>query len=47
MLSIAFISRLLPAPQTSPGAVPVHPAIGHVGLTLIALIYVLLSVWQS
>ena len=49
MLPLVFISRLMPAPQTQPsqGTLPVHPAIGHLGLTIIALIYVLLSVWQS
>jgi hypothetical protein len=49
MLPIAIISLLLPTPQTQPssGRLPVHPAVGHLGLTVIALIYILLSVWQS
>lgn len=49
MLFIAAVSLLMPARRQTPPPViaRVNPAIGHLGLTLIALIYVLLSVWQA
>ncbi len=49
MLPLALIARLLPAPAEQPdqGAMPLNPAIGHLGLTIIALVYVLVVMWRS
>ena len=49
MLPIAALAHLMPAPATQPsqGLLQSNPALGHVSLAIIALIYVLLSVWQS
>jgi hypothetical protein len=49
MLLLALIARLLPVPAEQPdqGALPLHSAIGHVGLTIIALVYVLVLMWRG
>jgi hypothetical protein len=49
MLLLAAIAHFMPAPATQPsqGMMQANPALGHLSLTIIALIYVLLSVWQS
>src|SRR5580658_10654637 len=49
MLLLALIARLLPVPAEQPdqGALPLHPAIGHLGLTIIALVYVLVVMWRG
>jgi hypothetical protein len=49
MLSLAAIAHLIPcrAQQPDQGALPVNPAIGHLGLTIIALVYVLIIMWQG
>lgn len=49
MLPLAALAHLLPAPVTEPSQRPLqsNPALGHVSLAIISLIYVLLSVWQS
>lgn len=49
MLPIAALTRLVPAPATEPsqGLLQANPLLGHLSLTIIALVYVLLSVWQS
>lgn len=48
MLFVAALSFLMPA-RPHPQQVVAHanPAIGHLGLTLIALIYVLVTVLQA
>jgi hypothetical protein len=49
MLPLAAISHLLPvrAQQPGQGALPLNPAVGHLGLTIIALIYVLFMVGRG
>ena len=48
MLLLAAIARLIPArPQPESGIVQPTAALGHLGLTIIALIYVLITVWQG
>jgi hypothetical protein len=48
MLLLAAIAHLLPArTQPDQGPLPMTSAIGHLGLTVIALVYVLISVWQG
>jgi hypothetical protein len=49
MLLLAAIAHVLPPPaqQTDQGLTQLNPAIGHLGLTIIALVYVLISVWQG
>jgi len=49
MLLLAAISHLIPAPAQQPnqGLMQSNPAIGHLGLTIIALVYVLITLWQS
>jgi hypothetical protein len=49
MLLLAAIAHVMPAPATQPsqGLLKSNPALGHLSLTIIALIYVLLSVWRS
>lgn len=49
MLLLAAISHLLPlrAQQPDQGPNPVNPVLGHLGLTVIALVYVLVVMWQS
>jgi hypothetical protein len=49
MLLLAAIFHFFPAPATQPsqGLMQSNPALGHLSLAIITLIYVLLSVWQS
>jgi hypothetical protein len=50
MLPLAAIDYFLPVRAQQPDQGPpsaVTSAIGHIGLTLIALVYILLSVWQG
>jgi hypothetical protein len=49
MLPLALIARLLPVPAEQPdqGTLPLPPAIGHLGLTIIALVYVLVVMWRG
>jgi hypothetical protein len=48
MLLLAFIAHLLPfRPQPDQGVLPAHAALGHLGLTIIALVYVLIVMWQN
>jgi len=48
MLLLFAISHILPARarQSDPGLAQLNYAIGQVGLTIIALVYVLVTVWQ-
>ncbi len=49
MLLLSLIAHLMPCPAEQPdqGALPLHPAVGHLGLTIIALVYVLVVMWQG
>jgi hypothetical protein len=49
MLLLALIARLMPCPAEQPdqGSLRWYPAIGHLGLTIIALVYVLVVMWQA
>jgi hypothetical protein len=49
MLLLAFISHLMPfrAQRADQAALPMHAALGHLGLTIIALVYVLIVMWQN
>jgi hypothetical protein len=49
MLLLAAIDHLMPARAHPPdqALVRTNTAIGHVGLTIIALVYVLITLWQS
>jgi hypothetical protein len=49
MLLLAAIAHLNPvrALETNQGPNHVNPMLGHLGLTIIALVYVLVVVWQS
>jgi hypothetical protein len=48
MLLLAAIARLIPArPQPENGLAQPTAALGHLGLTIIALVYVLITVWQG
>ena len=49
MLFVAALSFLMPARPHPPQQVIAHAnrAVGHLGLTLIALVYVLVTVWQA
>jgi hypothetical protein len=49
MLPLALIARLLPVPAEQPdqGTLPLTSAIGHLGLTIIALVYVLCVMWRG
>jgi hypothetical protein len=49
MLLLSLIARLLPCPAEQPDqwTLPMHSAIGHLGLTIIALVYVLVIMWQG
>jgi len=49
MLLLAAIAHLIPARarQSEEGAVALNPAVGHIGLTIIALVYVLIVMWQA
>jgi hypothetical protein len=49
MLLLAFIAHLVPfrAQRPDHAAVRMHAAVGHFGLTIIALVYVLIVMWQN
>jgi hypothetical protein len=47
MLILAAISRFAPVRQAPSNELLVTSAIGHVGLTIIALVYVLVTLWQQ
>jgi hypothetical protein len=49
MLLLAAIAHLIPcrAQQPDQGSLPLNPAIGHLGFTIIALVYVLIVMWQG
>jgi hypothetical protein len=49
MLPLAAIAHFIPDPaqQSDEGALALNPAIGHIGLTVIALVYVLIVMWQG
>ena len=49
MLFVAALSFLMPARPQPPQPViaRANPAVGHLSLTLIALVYVLVTVWQA
>ncbi|HEX4153129.1 MAG TPA: hypothetical protein VHY75_13060 [Steroidobacteraceae bacterium] len=49
MLLPAVISHLIPVRAQQPDQGPgyLNPALGHLGLTIIALVYVLISIWQN
>jgi hypothetical protein len=49
MLLLALIARLMPCPAEQPdqGSLRWYPAIGHLGLTIIALVYVLVVMWRA
>jgi hypothetical protein len=49
MLLLGAIAHLVPAPTQHPdqALLQSNAALGHLGLTLIALVYVLVIVWQG
>ena len=49
MLLLAAIAHLVPIRALEPDQGPSHgnPVLGHLGLTIIALVYVLVVMWQS
>jgi hypothetical protein len=49
MLPLAAISRFIAvrAPHPNRAAMPLNPAIGHLGLTIITLVYVLTVLWRG
>jgi hypothetical protein len=47
MLILAAIARFAPARETPSNDLLAQSAIGHVGLTIIALVYVLVTLWQQ
>jgi hypothetical protein len=49
MLLLAAIAHLMPVRALEPdqGPNPVNPVLGHLGLTIIALVYVLFVMWQN
>ena len=49
MLLLAAIAHLIPAraQQTDQGPNYANPIVGHLGLTIIALVYVLIVMWQN
>ena len=49
MLLLAAIAHFIPgrARTSEEGAVALNPAIGHIGLTVIALVYVLIVMWRG
>jgi hypothetical protein len=49
MLPLAAIAHIIPRPaqQSEDEALALNPAIGHIGLTIIALVYVLIVMWQG
>lgn len=48
MLFLTAILRIVPARESEPNDLlaEAHSKIGHVGLTVIALVFVLVSFWQ-
>jgi hypothetical protein len=46
MLFLAIIARLAAPREARPNDLLVRSRLGHLGLTIIALVYVLLSWWQ-
>jgi len=46
MLILAAFSRLAPRREPPTNDLLVRSAVGHLGLTIIALVYVLVMVWQ-
>ncbi|MGD0502132.1 MAG: hypothetical protein ABSD02_05290 [Steroidobacteraceae bacterium] len=49
MLLLAAIAHLVPIRALEPDQGPSHvnPVLGHLGLTIIALVYVLVVMWQN
>ena len=49
MLLLSLISHLIPcrAQQSDQGTVYANSVLGHLGLTIIALVYVLIIMWQG
>jgi hypothetical protein len=49
MLLLAAIAHFIPprAQRSEEEAVALNPAIGHIGLTIIALVYILVVMWRS
>jgi hypothetical protein len=49
MLLLAALARLIPcrAQQPDQGALPLNSAVGHLGLTIIALVYILIVMWHG
>lgn len=49
MLLLAAIALLTPARVHQPdqGLLQANPAVGHLSLTIVALVYLLVTVWQA
>jgi hypothetical protein len=47
MLFLAAIARFARPPAPPSNDLLVHSRLGHVGLTVIALVYVLVTLWQQ
>jgi hypothetical protein len=49
MLPLATIAHFIPGrtQQSEERALALNPAIGHIGLTIIALVYVLIVMWRG
>lgn len=49
MLLLAAIAHLIPGrtQQSDEGALALNPAVGHIGLTIISLVYVLIVMWRG
>jgi len=49
MIFLSAFSRLIAAPEAKPNDLlaKAHAAIGHLGLTIIALVFVLLTFWKG
>jgi hypothetical protein len=47
MLFLAAIARFARPPESSSNDLLAHSRLGHVGLTVIALVYVLVTLWQQ
>jgi hypothetical protein len=47
MLFLAAINRLAQPREAQPNDLLVKSRLGHVGLTVVALIYVLVTMWQQ
>jgi hypothetical protein len=46
MLFLAVTSRFAAPPESQPNDLLVRSRLGHLGLTIIALVYVLITLWQ-